>query len=92
MVNGTTLNGSNTVDLLKWATVNHDPKGKEPDGLEDFFSILHDLSLPTSLLPNATRHRISAMSRSRKMCFGRGGKGAVWKSFYQSTLYIGSEY
>lgn len=83
VTNGTTLNGFNTVDSLKWATANNVPKGEEPDGLANSLSILHDLSLPSSFLPNSKRRRMlstnSAVSKNRKVYFEQGA--VVWIPF-----------
>lgn len=58
VVNGIPLSGSNAVDLLKCATADQDPRGEEPHGSEDFFNVLRDIIVPSSLVHNSKRRRM----------------------------------
>lgn len=39
LIHGNILEGSDVVDLLKWATAKHAPKGSKSERLDDFFAL-----------------------------------------------------
>lgn len=82
------LSGSNTVALLKWMTANQDPRGGEPDRLEDFLDVLRDSNVLSSLVPNTKRRRMLTagdVSSSRR-------PGKVFRDNLEQTKVTGNRF